>query len=62
MRVFVVKVIEERCFVVRNGEDIFKDVLEYIFREVMENFYLDIEDLVDNFLIIFVVGIVNYFF
>lgn len=57
LRAFAAKVIEERCSAVRNGEDTPKDVLEHILREAMENPHLDIEDLVDNFLTIFLAGI-----
>lgn len=56
LRAFAAKVIEERCSAVRNGEDTPKDVLEHILREAMENPHLDIEDLVDNFLTIFLAG------
>lgn len=62
LRAFAAKVIEERCSAVRNGEDTPKDVLEHILRDAMENPHLDIEDLVDNFLTIFVAGTANHFF
>lgn len=62
LRAFAAKVIEERCSAVRNGEDTPKDVLEHILREAMENPHLDIEDLVDNFLTIFLAGTANHFF
>ena len=62
LRAFAAKVIEERCSAVRDGEDTPKDVLEHILREAMENPHLDIEDLVDNFLTIFLAGTANHFF
>ena len=62
LRAFAAKVIEERYSAVRNGEDTPKDVLEHILREAMENPHLDIEDLVDNFLTIFLAGTANHFF
>ena len=62
LRAFAAKVIEERCSAVRNGEDTPKDVLEHILREAMENPHLDTEDLVDNFLTIFLAGTANHFF
>lgn len=56
LRSFATKVIEERCSALRNGEDTPKDVLEQILREAMENPDLDMDDLVDNFLTIFIAG------
>lgn len=56
LRSFATKVIEERCSALRNGEDRPKDVLEQILREAVENSDLDMDDLVDNFLTIFIAG------
>ncbi|KAL9961375.1 hypothetical protein ACROYT_G030299 [Oculina patagonica] len=56
LRSFARKVIEERCLALKNGEDTPKDVLENILNEAKENPDLDMDDLVDNFLTIFVAG------
>lgn len=57
LRSFAAEVIEERCLALRNGEETPKDVLEHILKEADENPDLDMEDLVDNFVTVFVAGI-----
>ena len=56
LRSFAAKVIEERCLALKNGEETPKDLLEHILNEARENHDLDMDDLVDNFLTIFVAG------
>lgn len=58
LRSFATKVIEERCLALKNGEETPKDLLEHILNEARENHDLDMDDLVDNFLTIFVAGTV----
>ena len=57
LRSFAAEVIEKRCLALKNGEDTPKDVLEHIVKEANENPDLDIDDLVDNFVTVFVAGI-----
>ena len=59
LRSFATRVIEERCLALRNGEKTPNDVLEHILKEAMENPDLDMEDLVDNFVTIFIAGIIK---
>ena len=56
LRNFAKKVIEERCLAWRNGEETPKDILEHILKEAQDNPDADIDDLVDNFLTIFIAG------
>ncbi len=56
LRSFAMKVIEERCLALKNNEETPKDVLEHILNEAKENPEFDMEDLVDNFLTIFIAG------
>lgn len=56
LRNFAKKVIEERCLAWRNGEETPKDILEHILKEAQDNPDVDIDDLVDNFLTIFIAG------
>ena len=56
LRNFAKKVIEERCLALQNGEETPNDILEHILKEAQDNPDVDIDDLVDNFLTIFVAG------
>lgn len=56
LRTFAKEVIEQRCSAWQNGEETPKDILEHILKEAKENSELDMEDLVDNFLTIFIAG------
>ena len=57
LRSFAAKVIKERCLALKNGAETPKDVLDHIVKEANANPDLDLEDLVDNFLTIFIAGI-----
>ena len=57
LRSFAAEAIEERLLALKNGADTPKDVLEHILKEANANPGLDMEDLVDNFLVIFIAGI-----
>ena len=57
LRSFAAEVIEERCSALKNGAETPKDVLEHILKEASANPDLDIQDLVDNFLVVFIAGI-----
>ena len=57
LRNFATEVIEERFLALKNGAETPKDVLEHILKEANLNPGLDMEDLVDNFLAIFIAGI-----
>ena len=57
LRSFATEVIEERCLALKNGAETPKDVLEHILKEASVDPDLDMEDLVDNFLAVFVAGI-----
>ena len=57
LRNFAKEVIEQRCSAWQNGEETPKDILEHILKEAKENSELDMEDLVDNFLTIFIAGL-----
>ena len=57
LRNFATEVIEERFLALQNGAETPKDVLEHILKEANLNPGLDMEDLVDNFLAIFIAGI-----
>ena len=59
LRGFAKKVIEERCLAMEKGEETPKDILEHILKEAKENPDLDMDDLVDNFLTIFIAGTVK---
>ena len=56
LRTFAKEVIEQRYSAWQNGEETPKDILEHILKEAKENSELDMEDLVDNFLTIFIAG------
>jgi len=56
LRNFATEVIKERCLALKNGAETPKDVLEHILKEATTNPDLDIEDLVDNFLTVFIAG------
>ena len=49
-------VIAERCLALTHGKETPKDVLEHILNEAKENPDLEMDDLVDNFLTIFIAG------
>ena len=57
LRSFATEVIKERHLALKNGAETPKDVLEHILKEASSNPDLDIEDLVDNFLAVFIAGI-----
>ena len=57
LRSFATEVIKERCLALKNGAETPKDVLEHILKEANINPDLDMEDLVDNFLTVFIAGI-----
>ena len=56
LRSFAAEVIEERRLALKSGAETPKDVLEHILKEASANPDLDIEDLVDNFLAVFIAG------
>ena len=56
LRSFATNVIEGRCLALKNGEETPKDILEHILNEAKENRDLDMDDLVDNFLTVFIAG------
>jgi len=57
LRSFATEVIKERCLALKDGAETPKDVLEHILKEANINPDLDMEDLVDNFLTVFIAGI-----
>jgi len=57
LRSFAAEVIKKRCLALKNGAETPKDVLDHIVNEANANPDLHIEDLVDNFLTIFIAGI-----
>lgn len=57
LRSFATDAIEERFLALKNGAETPKDVLEHILKEANANPGLDMEDLVDNFLAVFIAGI-----
>lgn len=57
LRSFATEVIKERCLALQDGAETPKDVLEHILKEANINPDLDMEDLVDNFLTVFIAGI-----
>ena len=57
LRNFAAEAIEERLLALKNGAETPKDILEHILKEANANPGLDMEDLVDNFLVVFLAGI-----
>ena len=56
IRGFAKRVIEERIRAIQNGDDTPKDILEHILKEAGQNPEITMEDLIDDFLTIFVAG------
>lgn len=56
LRSFAADTIEERFLALKNGAETPKDVLEHILKEANAHPGLDMEDLVDNFLAVFIAG------
>ena len=56
LRLFAKNVIEERCLALQNGDETPSDILEHIVKEAQENPEIHMDDLVDNFLTIFIAG------
>ena len=57
LRSFAAEAIEERFFALKNGAETPKDILEHILKEANANPGLNMEELVDNFLVVFIAGI-----
>ena len=56
LRLFAKTVIEERCLALQNRDETPSDILEHIVKGAQENHEINMDDLVDNFLTIFIAG------
>ena len=56
LRLFAKNVIEERCLALQNRDETPSDILEHIVKGAQENPEINRDDLVDNFLTIFIAG------
>ena len=56
LRLFAKNVIEERCLALQNRDETPSDILEHIVKGAQENPEINMDDLVDNFLTIFIAG------
>ena len=56
LRLFAKNVIEERCLALQNRDETPSDILEHIVKEAQEKPEINMDDLVDNFLTVFIAG------